>query len=88
MNCKNEATKKFVDLMLGYVIENNFDNLDLTNETLPDKYAVLIALSFSVVIKTEYMFESKVENEICRVKINKDTTKESLKKDFMSEMGF
>ena len=79
---KECAGKKFIELMLGYIIENSFDKLDLTNELLPNKYAVLIALSFSVVMRTEYT-DLPAENEICRVKIDKNTTKESLKEDLL-----
>lgn len=82
---QNCPTLKFVDLMLDYVVENNFDKLDLMNETLPNKYAVLIALSFSVVIRTEYT-DLPVENEICRVKIDENTTKETLKADLLNAL--
>jgi len=82
-----DKARKFTELMLNYVIENNWSNLDFDNVTLPEKYAVLIGLSFSVVIKTEYV-KSTVPGEICRVPINKNTTKESLISAFLFEMGF
>lgn len=77
--------KKFTEIMLGYVVDNNWNNLDFDNPTLPEKYAVLIALSFSVIMKTEYV-NRPVDGEICRVAINKNTTKESLVADFLKEM--
>ncbi len=82
MKDKKCAGRQFIDLMLGYIIENSFDKLDLTNDLLPNKYAVLVALSFSVVMRTEYT-DMPVENEICRVKIDENTTKESLKEDML-----
>ena len=80
-----EKAKKFAKLMLDYVVENNFKNLDINNKNLPEKYAVMIGLSFSVVIMTEYT-NLPVENEICRVPIDENTTPDSLKADFMKEL--
>ena len=81
----NEKTRKFCETMLTYVVDNNWNNVDRANSALPEKYAVLIALSFSVVIKTEYT-PRPIPGEICRVPIDEHTDKQSLLKAFLEEM--
>ena len=81
----NQSAKRFCETMLTYVVDNNWHSIDKDNSFLPEKYAVLIGLSFSAVIKTEYT-SRPVPGEICRVPIVPDTDKQSLIKAFMAEM--
>ena len=81
----NRNARKFCEIMLTYVVDNNWNNVDVNNTVLPEKYAVLIGLSFSAVIKTEYT-PRPIPGEICRVPIDSKTDKQSLIKAFMAEM--
>ena len=80
-----ESTKRFCELMLTYIVDNNWNNVERLNPVLPERYAVLIGLSFSAVIKTEYTSQP-VPGEICRVPIYAETTRESLIKAFVDEL--
>ena len=80
--------KRFMELMLKYVVDCNWDALNIAEDQFPNKYAVLVAISFSAVIRMDYVSGPEIEGEICRVEVNQYTTKESLLDDFMTAMGF
>lgn len=84
----NNKARYFVELMLKYVVDCNWDNLDLMSTQFPTKFAVLVGISFSVVIRMDYVPAPELDGEICRVEVNQFTTKESIVKDYMEALGF
>jgi hypothetical protein len=74
--------------MLRYVVECNWGTVQQATSDPTTKYAVMVGISFSVVLRIDYVPGPELPGEICRVEISPADTQECLVTKFTEALGF
>ncbi len=83
-----ERARLFAEHMLRYVVDCNWATVQQAISEPGTKYAVMIGISFSVVLRIDYVPAPEMTGEICRVEIGPGETQECLVKKLTEALGF
>ncbi len=83
-----DKARLFVEHMLRYVVECNWGTVRAAMSEPGVKYAVMVGISFSVVLRIDYVPGPELTGEICRVEIDPGDTQECLVTKFTKALGF
>jgi hypothetical protein len=83
-----ERARLFTEHMLRYVVDCNWGTVEQAMAEPGTKYAVMVGISFSVVLRIDYVPGPELTGEICRVEISPGDTQECLVSKFTQALGF